>query len=293
MLNEFFRNVQAKSREAVSQSPVRPPADLFHYTSGSGLHGILKSDSLLGGNFGFMNDRSEFIYSRQLLEDAVQDSIRATAETRARAILSGVLDPKFFRRYDVYFASFCEDPDLLSQWRGYGSEDSRYCIRFRSSQFRAIDGHVSPLLPVLYDEKAQRTLLRKLVDAHLAAYSTLPIDDSGDNERLATYCISGCALPFLVRFKNPLFKEEKEWRFARFDREKPDESVEFFDIRGVMKPYRVLLRRSRGGPKLPILQVIVGASRADDQAIKSARMMLQRFGYNGIDVELSHIPLRP
>ena len=45
------------------------PETLHHYTNAAGLQGILKSKSLWASDWNFLNDRSELVYSHNLIRD--------------------------------------------------------------------------------------------------------------------------------------------------------------------------------------------------------------------------------
>src|SRR5437868_1171502 len=66
---EPFKSMQELSRKFLIELFAEAPAELFHYTNASGLHGILRSSTILGGNYAFMNDITEFTYGVRLLKD--------------------------------------------------------------------------------------------------------------------------------------------------------------------------------------------------------------------------------
>ncbi len=130
MPDELFKSIMEDWRKEAGGSYVEPPNELCHYTSGPGLHGILSSNSIWGGNYAFMNDRSEFNYGRDLFTAMLAERAHASQDEQIRRILVAAMEPNIFEVFDLYLACFCEEPDLLSQWRGYGGQDSRYCLRF-------------------------------------------------------------------------------------------------------------------------------------------------------------------
>lgn len=178
----------------------------------------------------------------------------------------------------------------MSQWRGYGSSDSRYCIKFHTASIRRANPDVSDAMAVVYDPTQQRQLLEQMLGVH---FKTLIAVDTSDVDGLvysATASIFLCAFPLLVRFKNSAFVEEREWRFVFVDDGDDPSSLGFFPSAGIMKPFRPLLR---GGAdeRLPIAEVVAGASRSDTHAVRSARLLLDHFGYVDVPVRASAIPL--
>jgi hypothetical protein len=274
---------------------VQPPEQLYHYTSGSGLHGILRTNTLLGGNHAFMNDRSEFQYGQDLLAASLADLLQRETNPILQRILSEAAKPAAFDPFDLYLTCFCEEADLLSQWRGYGGQGSRYCLEVASVMLHQAHDTPTPVLSVIYDREKQRSWLDLLLKTHIRTYEPVCADFDEKGVELAARCIVACSLTLLPRFKNPTFREEKEWRCVRLEVAVHEnfEELEFMDSGGVMKPYRPVLRGSRTGERLPITRVIAGASRSDRQSLKSAWLLLQRFGYAGTPVVLSDVPLLP
>lgn len=95
----------------------------FHYTTATGLKGIIESKSLWATDHRFLNDPSEFTHgwamvfsalrSRKAELDKVSDEIWITLESfREHGERHGVF---------AFVGSLTSEGDLLSQWRGYGN----------------------------------------------------------------------------------------------------------------------------------------------------------------------------
>jgi len=135
--------------------------ELMHYTSASGLHGIVTSKTLWASHSSFLNDAEEVegFFNRVLpvilgpeLEKYVAESqdLAACAQTAGQLgmnlfdhllgkIVKGFRDAEL-KAQDHYVASFCAAKDewisqngLLSQWRGYGVNGG-YSIIFDSAK---------------------------------------------------------------------------------------------------------------------------------------------------------------
>jgi len=134
-------------------------ANLIHYTSASGLAGILSSQSLWATHSSFLNDSQEislFFERRlgQLLETAVREELasspdlqilpqfartpREAEETIVKYAreMADAIRTTTMKFNEPYIASFCTaktqralDDGLLSQWRAYG-KDGGYAIVF-------------------------------------------------------------------------------------------------------------------------------------------------------------------
>ena len=134
--------------------------EVWHYTTASGLQGILTSQQLWATDIFYLNDAEEFsgFFDRkllQILEGAVSDGIGSVGKT-AEGIknINAAGGPEVVLRnlpgqlrdilrettlkLEPYVASFCIPPEedgedgLLSQWRGYGP-DGGFAIVFDTS----------------------------------------------------------------------------------------------------------------------------------------------------------------
>lgn len=288
---EPFETIQASCRLLLHRLYQAPPPKLFHYTSAEGLHGILSSGQLRGSNYVFMNDRSEFTYGATLLREIVETRSRTPTDDVDQDYYDAILGDATPIVSDLYLACFCTEGDLLSQWRGYGRRGSRYCLRFAADEFERLNDASQPL-PVCYDEATQRTLLNDLLDEHLTGIRAVErVHHESNIFALAASCTYACCIVAFALFKDFSFHEEQEWRSILIAR--PGDYVDrlqFWSSGGVMKPSLPLLAGPTGG-KLPIREILCGASAMPDQSIRSAKLMLARYAYPPIDVKPSRIPL--
>lgn len=130
---------------------------LWHYTTASGLHGILNSQQLWATHIHYLNDAEEFsgFFDRKLLhllKEGVQEGIAEASKTPEglklikkaggkaeieknvpKGLLTSLRETTL--SFQVYITSFCSpsshdsEDGLLSQWRGYGT-DGGYAIVF-------------------------------------------------------------------------------------------------------------------------------------------------------------------
>lgn len=120
--------------------------ELIHYTSASGLYGIVESKKLWASHASFVNDNEEVVgfFTRVLpnilnpvLCSPAKDTHRVGAELNDNLRASvDAFKQAHGRGEDHYITSFCATNDLwisqnglLSQWRGYGL-DGGYAIVF-------------------------------------------------------------------------------------------------------------------------------------------------------------------
>jgi hypothetical protein len=164
-----------------------PPAVLHHYTTAAGLMGIIGSQRVWGTNARFLNDPSEVRYALKVISEAVAERekpylVARSAEPALERVpdilarLMGAREPKievwakqlleiFDQQREIYVASFCEDGDLLSQWRGYAAAGGGYAIGITTDEiWGATDARPSVILrKVIYDPEVQRRVVSQWV----------------------------------------------------------------------------------------------------------------------------------
>src|SRR5699024_10751477 len=142
------------------------------------LLGILSSKLLMASSATYLNDAAELSYGKYCLADALYPIaerlgwrnhvdepgylIRQYAEALSRKALGG---KTFSEIPETIIVSFCEEVDLLSQWRGY-SEESAFALGFNMREIkRHIDESRIPakLAKVLYGDATSRELFEPVI----------------------------------------------------------------------------------------------------------------------------------
>jgi Protein of unknown function (DUF2971) len=284
------------------------PDTLYHYTDAGGLIGIIDSKTLWATDARYLNDTLEVEYARRLVRDVLEDKRDSQPSEVVREFLESAIETfnPYEALYCVFVACFCEEGDLLSQWRAYADRGAGYSIGFNSGALFNHPKSVSEnrmLRKVEYDEDEQVRLLRELVEA---ICGTLDAETSGMGLIQANgFIYDACRLlrelltEYLACFKHPGFKEEQEWRIVHpFDTyEDTNNHIEFRTARGAIAPY-VKLDCAFGGPpflgKLPIVSVMHGPAQHPDEAKEALRILLVKHGYRleDVRVEGSNVPLR-
>jgi hypothetical protein len=141
------------------------PLEISHYTDATGLHGIITSGQLWATHINYLNDLQEFRYARQIIGRVLDEYARRAegVELQQRLTkLRGACEANFAHwenNVDPYVVCFCEDGNLLSQWRAYGANGSGFSLQFTPTRLETLkkDTEVSAnakLLNVLYDQAA-------------------------------------------------------------------------------------------------------------------------------------------
>ncbi|WP_147447705.1 DUF2971 domain-containing protein [Solirubrobacter pauli] len=239
-----------------NSSPV--PPRLWHYTDSGGALGMLAQRELWATHALFMNDASELRLAYPMLRDALEvarqqmpgnDLLTLITEELGTVVSSLPDDP------EIYAVCFCEEGDLLGQWRAYGVAGGGYAVGFDgpSIQSDSISTYGLSLTRVIYDPDQQRQLAQKLVDGSIGAWvhhvNRQPQNDAEESLKVVAESFSHLAQSFGYQIKDAAFSEEREWRLI-YARE-PD---------GVVDAAR---RRFRSGARglVPYVPIPMGAEQ--------------------------------
>ncbi len=186
-------------------------ARLFHYTTLPGFLGIIGSKSLWATNIHYLNDSEEFTYGLAYLKQEAETRSRVASRSHGAILRTVASLVETFTHGYVYTASFAEDDDLLSQWRGYGVGGG-VCLGFVAEDLKSIAERSGfRLIKCIYEQSQKAALAREFLDASLARIdASTPTNDEAVGEVASRmfneYQQLACA------FKDPSFREEGEWR---------------------------------------------------------------------------------
>ena len=116
------------------QNPV--PPQLFHYTSVAAMKSIVEGGSLWASHAAYLNDSSELAYSHAILEAVVREVVVSEDTEVGREYLQRTLRAinPFDGMREVFLLCLCEEGDLLSQWRSYGTGAAGYSLGFQGEE---------------------------------------------------------------------------------------------------------------------------------------------------------------
>lgn len=196
-----------------------PMGALYHYTTFSGLLGIVRSRALWASDIRYMNDSAELRHTADLIKAEVRERIdRGHANANLLSQFADWVAHRITNGHMLFGASFRSHGNLLSQWRGYSAPGKGVSLGFcpdyilqcaRLQQFT--------IGKCIYEPARQQMLIRQVVDA----VETLATRQAGDErsavERSALYreafaLMETDLLRIAAILKHPSFREEKEWR---------------------------------------------------------------------------------
>ena len=233
------------------------PGIIYHYTTTRGLIGIIESNEFWATDLNYMSDASELSYARQLIRSVIEP-LRANAGAPPVRILferaSRILDPSYRMYYGV---CFCEEKDLLSQWRAYGAQGGGFAVGLKADEIGLSSDVPICLRKVIYDPDRQS----RLVEATLTRTGELLLELAPNEEPagaeqvipIVVHFLEDHLAEFTFTFKNPVFQEEKEWRVVLpilpYEVSDAWRAARFRDSDGLLVPFVPLMVGPRVGPQ--------------------------------------------
>ena len=283
-----------------------PPSTLFHYTTPAGLLGIIENNKLWATHINYLNDATELGYARALVETALARHERTTRSQRVREFVHRARRTfDVSKTMDVFVSCFCEDGDLLSQWRGYAQTGEGYSIGVSAELLGQIGSGLNYFLgQVVYDRAVQESAIDDVLEACCAGAHDLTANMSADaaSRLVDELChVFRRAIWFLmVTFKDAMFKEENEWRAIEImNRSETEQRIRFRSTSSKLIPYVELdfaaMKPISPYPKLdriPIVEVFHGPTLNPVLSTRALGLLLARHGQGSAEVRGSRIPLR-
>jgi hypothetical protein len=229
-----------------------PTTLLYHYTSQTGIIGIVRNKSIWATDIQYLNDAAELQNAIEL----VRKEFRKKRELESQE--SAIID-EFSNHFEsglTNFLIYCvfslsEEGDLLSQWRSYCPESGGYSIGFDPSLLVGVVKKPGfSLVKCIYDRTEQENIIRQLIDQSVNAYKNpqngivnIAVEDFFEKFRRI------CPM-----FKDPSFSEEREWRLvSNFPNLQPN----FRKGKSLITPY-VEIKLAAKEEYIPIKQVFIG-----------------------------------
>lgn len=198
-----------------------PHGVLYHYTTFTGLLGIVKSRALWASDIRYMNDSAELRHTADLINSEVRE--RIDSGNPNSSLLAQFVDwvsHRITNGHMMFGVSFRAQGNLLSQWRGYSTPGKGVSLGFCPEYIlRCAEKQQFLIGKCIYEPTRQRMLIRQVVDAVEMLASSEAGGESVAAERSVLYRKAFAAMETdLLRIaailKHPSFREEKEWRIV-------------------------------------------------------------------------------
>jgi hypothetical protein len=274
----------------------RGKGPFFHYTDYSAFASIVMKNDLWLTDACFSNDAEELEYGRSLIAEVIQAQAEGGRTLAVRSLAKDVaaeLEADARRAQDsldtVYVCCFCENGDLLSQWRGYAANAGGVAIEIDPQAFSYLAGADNPIgvmrfWKVFYTDDEKRRRVEEVLD-----FWALQPDPMRAESAAATLRF------FVPTFKNPRFEAEAEWRLIFTPGPTCQIPPKFRTARGLLVPYFELVELVKifaNPEQLGIRSVCVGPGPYKDINARSVRMLLDNYGFTKAPVNRSEIPYR-
>ena len=269
---------------------------LYHYTSATGLDGILGQRVLRATDTGFLNDWKEIVYVAEplipRLGDLVDEAIEYDVEhdplqkTRTRMAQSACDAIKRFTHFDedmpaphpgqyvdgaTYVACLSQDHDQLGQWRGYGQ--GGYSIGFTRAGLEKMSAE---LRKMVYGDARRDDTCDEIIE-YLRNRPSRGHPGTHGYYDAVNFC-----MPRLATVKHDAFKQEEEWRLI-------------VSNYGVGTPTKVKVRTSPrltpyielGFEESCIAEIVVGPG-GDSDSERAVRAALRSHNFDPDAVQVAH-----
>jgi len=259
-----------------------PKGSLYHYTTLTGLLGIVGSRTLWASDIRYMNDSAELKHAADLIRLEVQERI-----TRGRGkadLLGQFMDWITHRITDghlLFASSFRSEGNLLSQWRGYSSHGKGVSLGFSSEYIlRCAERQKFQIGKCIYEPALQRKLISRVVDA-VEAHVENSVGETTPRQRISAIYheifthIEVDLLRISAILKHPSFREEKEWRIVSpVIIDCVDSRVLFREANAMLVPYVEFDLRYDEGCPLMLDHLYLGPTSNINISMNSLKMFL-------------------
>jgi hypothetical protein len=285
---------------------------LHHFTDAFGVHGIVTSNCLWATAAQFSNDLSEIEYAVFIALEIVEElwghrkNLSSWEQLLAEHVRQ-VLATPLHTFGQPFIVSFCEDGDLLSQWRAYGRK-SGFSLAFsplRRDQKDPLvckNGFRTVVRRIVYDPDKQRARLRRTLGNLIKLVNGFPFATTSPRGASAHVELSLILIlemtDWACAVKHEAFSEEHEWRIITYPKGATlvgtkTENYEGVSIRPtsmLLLPYMIL--EAPSGKRLPLVEIRCGPSQFQEQSGRALNILLRKHGYEHLPVTFSGVPVR-
>ena len=270
------------------------PEHLYHYTDLEGVEGILLSKSLWMSKFTASNDISEITLAISQFQNFVESRVSALDADEASFLHEAATQLDGFRRTNICLASFCEQPDLLSQWRSYGNDGRGIALGFDTRVLQDLAQRNSlKLWRCVYEPATHVKISNDLLTMLLESFrGSKPKGAEERRELIAQFHSTFLRVAPVI--KDHRFAEENEWRLISsplaFDHPR---MIAVFGANHASVKMKLPLAPDEREVSNAISRVVIGPTPLDPQNVADAIAVLsRRNGFRIADIGFSGIPYR-
>jgi hypothetical protein len=275
-----------------------PRETLYHYTSFSGVLGIVGTRMLRASDIRYMNDSAEMRHTADLVRHEIGRRL-AAGDDHPRLLnqFQDWISQRVISGHMLFGASFRANGNLLSQWRGYSVHGKGVSLGFAPEHIigcAAAQGF--QVGQCLYDPAQQRELITRLIDAieTIAAQQ----DEAGERRPGDPYqavfeAVEADILRLAALLKHPSFEEEQEWRIVSpVVTEICEAPIRFREGASMLVPYYEFQLWTDTRP-MQLEHVWLGPTSHSNQSMTSLDMYLRQQGvFPSRGISYCQIPYR-
>ena len=282
-------------RQLYSEQPQRT---LYHYTSLTGLMGIVEKRNFWVSDIRYLNDSEELKHLGRWLDGTTGRLQQSQGPQKVLTQFREWLQRRLLVDFGptLFVGSFTEEGNLLSQWRGYCPHGRGVSIGF--SPLKIIEQsqrHSFMIGKCIYDSRTKSDLAGQVINAVISAAER--VGEASELHPSQSYHgvfkqIEPELLKIAALVKDDSFSEEKEWRvvsqvFTNFI----ESPIKFREAPSMLIPY-MEMPLVDGGQKLPIGDIIVGPTPTINLSMESIVRYLNRLGVVNLSIKSCGIPYR-
>lgn len=270
----------------------KPQETLYHYTTFTGLLGIVKSRTLWASDIRYMNDSAEMRHTADLIGSEINKRI-ADGHSNPNLLNQFLnwVSHRFTNGHMLFAASFRSNGNLLSQWRGYSSLGKGVSIGFDPDQLlRCAQRQSFQIGRCIYEPTEQNRLIKQVVDS----VEELAVEYAYEHGRPSSRSyhsvfenIESDLLRIAAILKHPSFREEDEWRIVSpVLTDYVTSPVLFREGTSMLVPYIEFSLLIDKGKLIPLEHIFLGPTPNIDLSMNSLKMFLSKKGIapnKGID----------
>ncbi len=273
----------------------------FHYTSPSGLLGIISNSSIWFSDSDYLNDASESDYFHEIASSIFSTNKKDTIESNLafRSYLMSMFHCNYNgqgrksisrEKERRYVLSLSVDRDSLSLWNYYTKtiDSTGYNIGLNLEKLTEsimLSPNQTLLVGrVIYSRDLQEALLRELYNDYIDIYKQY----KNTYQRKYLYeMLEDNIVKYSVFMKDPSFSSESELRITIFEKGNSQEKKSYREKNGAFLPYI-----TKGININSISEVMVSPTTKADFVKNSVMDLLNNYGIKDAIVEQSVIPIR-
>ena len=276
-----------------------PPDVLYHYTTVTGAHSIIASKTLWLTKIQYLNDERELRRAIDLFRRACETRANGAPPLQANLLKRLAHQMQSFYDTNICVACFCQDGDLLSQWRAYASSGTGVALGFSGPALKQLanKGFLNTWRCV-YDHQAQQRLVDESIDIFLRSHDIVAnkVDstklDKTTNDLIGYFNTTFLRVAPII--KDNHFAEEKEWRIVTTPQKNtnPNYDVVLSGDR-ILQVYKLKFDPNEEDRFDFIHSARVGPSRYPELIADAIVVHLSRNDFAFKSVGRSSIPFRP